>query len=95
MDIVNPLAGAILQSTQVQRQIGADKQRQIRRAQVVSRDAGASGEQPEHQVESTEGPAPIHDEDPRPQQRRRRRPLPGGSNVAEGTDDQPHLDVTA
>jgi len=40
----NPLAGAILGSAQAQQAMGTEKQRQVRRAQVASKNAASSGD---------------------------------------------------
>lgn len=50
----NPLAGAVLGSAQAQRQIDAEKQRQLRRAQAVRKNVAAQEDGYEHQVESSE-----------------------------------------
>ncbi len=92
MDTVNPLAGAILQSTQVQRQQGVEKQRQLRRAQSQTKNSALPAEQLEHQVESCEELSAVHDEDPA------KRPPPKRSTARrqDEKDQEPsHLDLTA
>ena len=88
----NPLAGSILGSTQAQHQIDVEKQRQVRRAQALSKNVAARNEQLEHQVESSDEVTPAHDE---PDQDRkdpdqRRRPRTPGKD-----DNRPHIDVKA
>ena|SRR5688572_30184510 len=96
MEIINPLANALLQGTQVQRQMATDKQRQVRRAQTLSRDAAAHCDELEHQVESTEEVTPVRDEDEH-DQRLKKDPRSQSHESAEvdAPDEPPHLDVTA
>jgi len=88
----NPLAGSILGSTQAQQQIDVEKQRQVRRAQALSKNVAARDDQLQHQVESSDEVTPVHDE-----QReggsspdKRRRPRTRGKE-----DERPHIDVKA
>ena len=87
----NPLVGALLGSAQAQ-QINASKQRQIRRNQNVRKNIAAGDEPTDHQVESTEEIAAIHDGDQKqsPDRRKRQKQTPEDSD--QGT---PHIDVTA
>lgn len=87
----NPLAGAILGSTQAQTTLGAEKQRQLRRAQAVRKDVAAGEDRFEHQVESAEELHPVDDgnsdsSDPRDKRRQPRQP---------GNDSAPTIDVKA
>ena len=85
----NPLAGAILSSAHTQRQLSLDKSRQ-RRRQVLEKDAAASDDQLEHQVESADAVAPIEEQLPE-----RNRQQPSGQPLRDqATDDRPHIDVT-
>lgn len=95
MDIINPLAGSYAQSTQVQRQQSADKQRQVRRTQVVQKNVALQDDQLEHQVESSEELPPLHDEQPEHEQQKRRKRGGADTNADENEDDHPHLDLTA
>src|SRR3954465_9207177 len=45
MDIINPLAGSLAQSTHVQRQQSAEKQRQVRRTQAVQKNVALQDDQ--------------------------------------------------
>jgi hypothetical protein len=96
MTELNPLAGAILSSTQTQRQLAADKGRQLRRAQVAQKDASAQSDQLDHQVESPDIVALIGDdarERQEPEKHPARRPLQ--DETSEVTDDDSsHIDVT-
>jgi hypothetical protein len=92
MDFINPVAGSLLQSTAVQRQQSADKQRQVRRAQALQRDVAAQDDQLEHQVESSEELPPVNDEHPEHEQQKKKK---RGTDQAGDDEDQPHLDLTA
>ena len=41
MDMINPLAGSLYQSSQLQEQQGAEKQRHIRKSQAMEKDVAA------------------------------------------------------
>lgn len=94
MDILNPIAASLLQSSQVQRQQSAGKQRQLRRVQAIQKNVAAQDEQSEHQVESAEELPPVHDKQGDPQQQKKRRRAPRGQNDL-SSEDQPRLDLTA
>jgi hypothetical protein len=91
MEIVNPLAGSLAQSTAVTRQQSTDKSRQIRHAQTLRKDVAAAPDSFEHQVESTEELNPIHDE--RRESRQQGKPKPNPQQT-EG-EEPPHIDVVA
>src|SRR5947208_8285927 len=97
MDQINPFAGSILQSTQVQHQQSADKSRQIRRHQTLGKNVAAPTDEFEHTVESIEALAPIHEEGSQDHpQRKRPKQTPQAPQEENATDDQdPHLDLTA
>jgi hypothetical protein len=93
MDTINPLAGYLQQSVQVERSASDDKQRQVRRSQVLEKNVATQDDELEHQVESTEDVVQIHDEQKdQPPSKRRKRHLPTPT-----TDENtpPHLDLTA
>jgi hypothetical protein len=92
MDVINPLAGSLLQSTQMQRQQAAEKQRQTRRVQVLEKDVAAQDDQLEHQVESTDEKVEIHDEQTGERQPRKRK---NPAHPAPEEPSPPHLDLTA
>ena len=97
MTQINPFIGSILQSTTVQRAQAAEKSNHVQRAQVRAKDSASSGDQLEHQVESSDALAQIHDEDPQhPQQRKPKQP-PKESNgtTADGDAGEApsHIDV--
>jgi hypothetical protein len=86
---LNPLAGAILQSTVVQREAGIEKERQVRRAQILEKDVAAADDRFEHQVESADEVPEANDEEkqkqPKGRQDRKREAPDGG--------EEPHIDL--
>jgi hypothetical protein len=88
----NPLSGAILGSTQVQRSIEADKQRQLHRAQAFQKNVATHDDQNEHEVESSEALHAIDDGNQQhPEQQKRDRRRPDGRKE----DGKPHIDLKA
>lgn len=92
MTFINPLSGALVPGTAVQR-AATDKERQIARSQALRKNAAAEGDHVEHQVESTEELTPASGEDPSGgrgdgQPPRDRKPQ-------DANDDHPHIDVKA
>lgn len=88
----NPLAGAILGSAQIQQQSDLQKQRQLRRAQALRKNVAAQADRLDHQVESPEEAAPIHDApDEHPQRQSKRDPRHSPAK----DDGKPHIDVKA
>jgi hypothetical protein len=94
MDIANPLAGNLAQSANVTRQQSADKTQQIRRAQALRKDVAAASDTFEPHVESAEELNPIHDEQKKSEQRKRK---PKRRNDAPSSEDgqPPRIDVVA
>ena len=93
MSQLNPIATTILQSLQAQRQAGADKERQVRRDQLLEKNTAAESDRFEHQVESSEHvPAPNDEQDPNEKNKRdqQQKPKDGAPD-----DEPPHLDLTA
>jgi hypothetical protein len=95
MDIINPLANTLLESTQVQRQQSAEKQRQLRRNQSVQKNVAPQDDQLEHQVESSEELPPAHDEQPEHEQQKQRKRRGNATDADSDEDDRPRLDLTA
>lgn len=97
MTQINPFVGSILQSTTVQRAQAAEKTSHVQRAQNRAKDSASSGDQFEHQVESSDELTQIHDEDPQhPQQRKPKHPPKDPADSATHTDDEDdsaHIDV--
>ena len=100
MTAINPFAAPLAQSSHVQHQQSAEKSKHIRRTQELSKDVALRDDQLEHQVESSEELAPIHDEDQEhPSQKRRRKRAgiynPNAQDVSDGEEPETHLDLTA
>jgi len=97
MSQINPFIGSILQSTTVQRAQAAEKNGHVQRAQNRAKDSASTGDQFEHQVESSDALTGIHDEDPQhPQQRKPKHP-PKKPTDSPHDDDEgegpAHIDV--
>ena len=96
MTQINPFIGSILNSTTVQRAQAAEKNGHVQRAQNRAKDSASTGDQFEHQVESSDALAGIHDEDAQhPQQRKPKHPPKKPTDTApHGEDEGPaHIDV--
>ena len=92
MTYINPLANALPQSFATQQQLSADKTRQIRKAQVQTRNGAAETDQFEHQVEGAEEVAAIHEEAPNKRDsRKKKRPA---QDPSAGQEPE-HIDLTA
>ena len=92
MSSINPFSGYLAQGTQVERTQAADKARQVRRTQALSKNVAARDDELEHQVESADALAEVHDEQGRSQgeqQQQKQKPS------EEGEDEPPHIDVKA
>lgn len=96
MTYLNPLIAPIVQGPQAQKAAAADKERQVARAQALSKNSAAEGDRFEHQVESAEalsrvGDDPSHGGQPNQQQRK----PSGQKNEARDTDGGTNLlDIT-
>jgi hypothetical protein len=94
MEIVNQLAGSLAQSAAVTRQQSTDKSQQIRRSQVLKKDTATAADTFEHQVESCEELAPIHDDQRQKQDRRgKRKPAIPAPARPDSDEPPPHIDV--
>lgn len=92
VDPINPFSGYLAQGAQLDRMQAADKTRQAKRANVLSKNVAARDDEMEHQVESTEQINPVHDQEGRQQDQQsgqQKRPP-----HSEPEDQPPHLDVT-
>ena len=95
MSQINPFTVSILQAPQVQRSQAADRDRQLKRATDLSKNAALAGEQLQHEVESSEAVAPAHeDHSKNPQQRKQPKPHASPQSNDSG-DDAERLDLTA
>jgi len=95
MTEINPFTGSILQSPIVQRQQAAEKDRQARRAQDAEKNAALEGDRLEHQVESSEALAEIHDEDSPDPRKRKHSAHRREKSAQNDPEDKSHLDLTA
>jgi hypothetical protein len=91
---INPFSGYVAQGTQVERLQAAEKTRQVRREQTLSKNVAAQDDQLEHQVESADAIVSIHDDqqqqNPQQHQSRQEQPQP-----EDGEEPPPHIDITA
>ena len=97
MSELNPFAGAILPSAQAQRQQSSERVNQVRRTQELKKNSGQqSADVFEHQVESSDAIAGVHDDDTRhdPRKKRGTKKQYSPKNDQPG-DEPPHLDLTA
>jgi len=99
MDVseLNPFAGAILPSAQAQRQQSSERVNQVRRTQELKKNAGQQGADVfEHQVESADTVAGVHDDDTRHDPKKKRGTKKQYTpNKATDKDEQGQLDLTA
>jgi hypothetical protein len=93
MSQLNPLTGSIMQAPQVQRDLAADKSRQLRQAQELRKNGAAQEDQEEPHVESAEELEPISDRHTGSHPRRKNKPQ--HKSDASAPDDAPGLDLKA
>jgi len=92
---INPFAGSILQATNVQRAQAAEKDRALQKARERQKSSAHGLDQFEHQVESVEAVAPLHDDEASPEPRSRRRKKKAGLAKPQGDPENPRLDLRA
>jgi hypothetical protein len=92
MTQINPLTGAIIQSTQVQPRQNADKDRQIRRTQNLGKNTALQGDRLEHEVESSDA---LHKPDDGHDSGRQRQKQQHQRSESSEDDGPPHIDLTA
>ena len=97
MSQINPFTGAIIQGMQVPPRNSAEKDRQIRRVQNLSKNSALQGDQLEHQVESADAPHAVNDGQEHTYNPQRRSPRPQRPNSQGNKEDgeTPRVDVTA
>lgn len=97
MSDVNPFVSAILPSAQAQRQQSAERTNTVRRAQEMKKNSGQQGlDVFEHQVESSDGVAAVHEDDSRHDPQKKRGTKKQYTPPTDATDEEPpHLDLTA
>lgn len=89
MTSINPFSGYVAQGTQIERTEAADKKREARRTQEASQSVTRRDDELEHQVESADAVASVHDEQQpsgNPQQQQKKE---------DDEEEQGRLDVTA
>lgn len=90
MTSINPFSGYIAQATAVERTQASDKTRQVRRTQELSKNVATRDDEMEHQVESSDQIAAIHDDQSHQEQQ------PGHQQPKSKKDEKvPHIDVKA
>ena len=89
MTSINPFSGFVAQAASVERTQAQEKSSQVRRSAELSKKLAARDDEMEHQVESADAVAAIHDEQGSPQQDQPKH------QKKEGEDEPPHLDVKA
>jgi hypothetical protein len=92
MTYINPLANALPQSFATQQQLSAEKTPRTRKPPVQAKTTVPETDQFEHQVESPEEMATIHEEAPRKRDDRKQRRQAEKPDSEEGAD---HIDLTA
>jgi hypothetical protein len=90
MTSINPFSGFVAQAAQVERTQATDKSRQTRRTQELSKKIAARDDEMQHQVESSDEIAAIHDEQPGHDQQPRKK-----DQQEKPAEEKPHLDITA
>jgi hypothetical protein len=90
---INPFSGYVAQGSQLERTQAAEKTRQVRRAQALSKNVAARDDELEHQVENTDVVAALHDEQQGGQgQQQQSRQEQSKPDEGEGPA---HIDITA
>jgi hypothetical protein len=95
MTQINPFVGSVVQSTQVQRQQAAAKDRDVRKAREMEKNLALQDDQLEHQVESSEELKAIREERPSDHRRDRKQEHHQHQKQQQTDQDKPNLDVTA
>ncbi len=94
MTYINPLANALPQSFATQQEMSAEKTRRTRPVPTSARSTPQT-DQFEHQIESPEQAAPIHDEARQNRQQRGSRQRHVQENASEENGEAAHLDLKA
>lgn len=95
MTYINPLIAPIAQGPQAQ-QATAAKERQIARAQALTKNSAAEGDtvDVEHEVESADALSAVGEEQAKQQRQQQRQSKPRDDTPA-ADDGKPHIDLTA
>lgn len=94
MTQINPFVGSVVQTSGVQRTQASEKDRQLRRASDLQKNAGLASDRFEHAVESAEAVDTVHDEQ-KQDPKKKRPPNKKSRKPTDGQDDEPRLDLTA
>jgi hypothetical protein len=92
---INPFAGSILQSTNVQRTQAAEKDRALQKARDKQKNSAGGTDLFEHTVESSEAIPPSHDDEDTQDPRKRKQKKRGGFQQKNQEGDKPRLDLRA
>lgn len=95
MSQINSFMGSILQAPHVQRQQSVEKDRQVRQATDIAKNAALTEDQLDHQVENAEELTPIHKDGEHDRNYKRRRGEPHPAPSDDDDSDTKHLDLTA
>jgi len=90
---INPFSGYLAQGAQLDRLQAADKTRQAKRANALSKNIAARDDEMEHQVESTEQISPVNDQGAGQQHGGQTGKKKNGQ-TEDPKDAPPHLDIT-
>jgi len=93
MIYIHPLANALPQSFVTQREMSAEKVRQARGIPTPYRNAASQADQFEHQIESSEQTAAIHEEARQKRQQRGRRQRHHQDETPREGGEQDHIDL--
>jgi hypothetical protein len=96
MTYIHPLANALPQSFATQHELSAEKTRQMRAVPIPPRGVATSqADQFEHQIESSEEAAPVHEEARQKRQSRGRRQRHHEDEPRDEQAEPEHIDVKA
>lgn len=95
MSQINPFAGSILQTSQVQRQQATEKDHQARHVRDLAKNSALAEEKLQSEVESSEEVTPVHEEEKRERRFKRGKHTHHDAADNEKDDGTPHLDLTA
>ena len=95
MSSINPFSGYVAQGGQVERAAATDKSRQIRRQQVLTKNIAVRDDELEHQVESSDAIAAVHDDQQQQKNPSQQQDQQKNQNKPQDGEEPPRLDVTA
>lgn len=95
MSQINPFQNSILQAPMVQHEQSAEKVREVRRAAERTKNSALDEDQLEHQVESSEELAPVHEDQQHERRFKQSRHRDHKEDDSEDGDSPSHIDVKA